>query len=182
MTPKPLALSLAVALALVLVSPAPRSLGAAEKTPAPGPPVMVLVKAGALVDVAAGTVKKGQAILIENGVIKEVGPNLVAPAGTRIVDLSAKTVLPGLIDVHTHITSQPEDYYADRFRRSPIDVAVTAHVYAKRTLEAGFTTLRVVGADEYIDVALRNAIDKGQVVGPRLKVAGLPIGSTGGHG
>ncbi len=79
------------------------------------------------------------------------------------------------------MTSQPEDYYADRFRRSPIDVAVTAHVYARRTLEAGFTTLRVVGSPEYVDVALRNAIDAGTVVGPRLKVAGLAIGSTGGH-
>jgi imidazolonepropionase-like amidohydrolase len=142
----------------------------------------VLVRAGALVDVTRGTVLRGQEILVENGVIKAVGPDLMAPAGTRIVDLSAKTVLPGLIDVHTHVTSQPEDYYKDLFRRSPIDVAVTAHVYARRTLEAGFTTLRVVGASEYVDVALRNAIDKGQVVGPRLKVAGLPIGSTGGHG
>ena len=140
------------------------------------------MKAGSLVDVASGTVKKSQEILIENGVIKDVGPSLVVPAGTRIVDLSQKTVLPGLIDVHTHITSQPEDYYADRFRRSPIDVAVTAHVYARRTLEAGFTTVRVVGASEYVDVALRNAIDKGVVSGPRLKVAGLAIGSTGGHG
>jgi imidazolonepropionase-like amidohydrolase len=181
MTPKPLALPFALALALVLVSPAPSSLGAEKKTPTPGTPVTVLVKTGALLDVAAGTVKKGQEILVENGVIVEVGPNLVVPAGTRIVDLSQKTVLPGLIDVHTHITSQPEDYYGDRFRRSPIDVAVSAHVYAKRTLDAGFTTLRVVGADEYIDVALRNAIDKGTIPGPRLKVAGLPIGSTGGH-
>ena len=133
-------------------------------------------------DVASGTVKKGQEILVENGVIVEVGPSLVARAGARIVDLSQKTVLPGLIDVHTHITSQPEDYYADRFRRSPIDVAVMAHVYARRTLEAGFTTLRVVGSSEYVDVALRNAIDAGRIPGPRLKVAGLAIGSTGGHG
>jgi imidazolonepropionase-like amidohydrolase len=139
------------------------------------------VKAGSLVDVGSGTVRKDQEILAENGVIREVGPSLAVPAGTRIVDLSRMTVLPGLIDVHTHITSQPEDYYADRFRRTPIDVAVTAHVYAKRTLEAGFTTVRVVGADEYIDVALRKAIDKGTIPGPRLKVAGLPIGSTGGH-
>ena len=181
MTSKPLVLVLALALALVLVSPAARSLDAAEKTAAPQKEVIVLVKAGALVDVATGTVKKGQEILVENGVIKEVGPDLVAPVGARIVDLSAKTVLPGLIDVHTHVTSQPEDYYADRFRRSPIDVAVTAHVYARRTLEAGFTTLRVVGSPEYVDVALRNAIDAGKFVGPRLKVAGLAIGSTGGH-
>jgi imidazolonepropionase-like amidohydrolase len=178
MGPKPLVLALALALA----SPAPRSLGAPEKTSGPGTPVTVLVKAGALVDVVTGTVRNGQEILVENGVIREVGSNLATPAGTRIVDLSAKTVLPGLIDMHTHITSQPEDYYADRFRRSPIDVAVIAHVYAKRTLEAGFTTLRVVGSSEYVDVALRNAIDAGKISGPRLKAAGLAIGSTGGHG
>jgi imidazolonepropionase-like amidohydrolase len=166
---------------VALAAPAGTRLLAAEKAAAPTPPLTVLVKAGTLVDVVTGTVKKGQEILVENGVIREVGPTLVAPVGTRIVDLSSKTVLPGLIDMHTHITSQPEDYYGDIFRRSPIDVAVSAHIYAKRTLEAGFTTLRVVGADEYIDVALRNAIDKGTIVGPRLKVAGLPIGSTGGH-
>jgi imidazolonepropionase-like amidohydrolase len=154
-------------------SPAPKA-AAAKK--------VVLVKTGALVDVLAGRVLSGQDVLIEDGVIVKVGPGLVAPSGTSIVDLSKRTVLPGLIDMHTHVTGQPEDYYADRFRKSPIDVAVTAHVYARRTLEAGFTTLRVVGAEEYIDVALRNAIDKGTVVGPRLKVAGLPIGSTGGHG
>ncbi len=172
MTLRKPALAACASFLLALVSPAPAQQNSAT----------VLVKAGSLVDVASGAVKKGQEILIENGVIKDVGPSLVVPAGTRIVDLSQRTVLPGLIDVHTHITSQPEDYYADRFRRSPIDVAVTAHVYARRTLEAGFTTLRVVGSPEYVDVALRNAIDAGKVSGPRLKVAGLAIGSTGGHG
>ena len=142
---------------------------------------VVLVKTGALIDVLAGRVLAGQDVLIEDGVIVKVGPGLTAPAGATVVDLTRRTVLPGLIDMHSHVTGQPEDYYADRFRKSPIDVAVTAHVYARRTLEAGFTTLRVVGAEEYIDVALRNAIDKGMVVGPRLKVAGLPIGATGGH-
>jgi imidazolonepropionase-like amidohydrolase len=161
------------------------ALFAASGSPAPNVPApkkIVLVRTGALVDVLAGRVISGQDVLIEDGVITQVGPGLSAPAGASIVDLAKKTVLPGLIDVHTHITSQPEDYYADIFRRSPIDIAVAAHVYAKRTLEAGFTTLRVVGADEYVDVALRKAIDKGTVVGPRLKVAGLPIGATGGHG
>lgn len=172
MTKRELALPAAAALLFALVSTAP----AQERT------TTILVKAGSLVDVASGTVKKDQEILIGRGVIEQVGQSLVVPAGTWIVDLSHKTVLPGLIDVHTHITSQPEDYYADRFRRSPIDVAVTAHVYAKRTLEAGFTTLRVVGSSEYVDVALRNAIDSGKIPGPRLKVAGLAIGSTGGHG
>lgn len=181
MTSRKLALSALAALGLTLVLAAPRSLGTEKRSPAAEKPAPTLVKAGSLVDVASGTVKKSQEILVEDGVIKEIGSSLVAPAGARIIDLSRKTVLPGLIDVHTHITSQPEDYYGDRFRRSPIDVAVTAHVYAKRTLEAGFTTLRVVGADEYIDVALRNAIEAGKIPGPRLKVAGLAIGSTGGH-
>ena len=154
------------------------------ETPAPraaAPKKVVLVRTGALVDVLAGRVLTGQDVLIEDGVVQRVGPGIAAPEGATVVDLSKRTVLPGLIDVHTHVTSQPEDYYADQFRRSPIDVAVTAHVYARRTLEAGFTTLRVLGAAEYIDVALRNAIDAGKVVGPRLKVAGLAIGSTGGH-
>jgi imidazolonepropionase-like amidohydrolase len=182
MTRKPLALPGSLAVVAALVLSAASSLGVAEKASVPDGPAAVLVKAGSLVDVVDGTVKKNQEILIESGVIKEVGPSLAAPAGTRIVDLSKKTVLPGLIDAHTHITTQPEDYYGDRFRRSPIDVAVTAHVYAKRTLEAGFTTVRVVGSPEYVDVALRNAIDAGKVAGPRLKVAGLAIGSTGGHG
>ena len=155
----------------------------AAETPLPKAPPkkVVLVRTGALIDVLEGRVLTGQDVLVEDGKIVRVGPGIAAPEGTSVVDLSKKTVLPGLIDVHTHVTSQPEDYYADRFRRSPIDVAVTAHVYARRTLEAGFTTLRVVGSAEYVDIALRNAIDKGLVVGPRLKVAGLAIGSTGGH-
>ncbi len=168
----PVAAALLAVFALHAETPAPR---------AAVPKKVVLVRTGALVDVLAGRVLPNQDVLIEDGVVKQVGPGIAAPSGASIVDLSKRTVLPGLIDVHTHITSQAEDYYADIFRKSPIDVAVSAHVYARRTLEAGFTTLRVVGAEEYVDVALRNAIDRGLVVGPRLKVAGLAIGSTGGH-
>jgi imidazolonepropionase-like amidohydrolase len=80
------------------------------------------------------------------------------------------------------VTSQSEDYYTDTFRRSPIDEAVRAPTYARRTLEAGFTTVRDVGAAEYIDVALRNAINDGTVIGPRMAVATLALSATGGHG
>ena len=85
------------------------------------------------------------------------------------------------MDCHTHITSQPKNYYEDIFRRSPIDYAVTTHVYARRTLEAGFTTVRDVGAGEFIDIALRNEVNAVTVPGPRILCAGLALGSTGGH-
>ncbi|HST22720.1 MAG TPA: amidohydrolase family protein [Blastocatellia bacterium] len=147
---------------------------------------IILIKAGRLVDVRTGTVLTNQAILIEGDRIKETGSAQTvsshAPAGAQVIDLGNATLLPGLIDCHTHITTQPENYYDDLFRKSPIDVAVVAHVYARRTIEAGFTTIRDVGAGEFIDVALRNAINSGTVVGPRMQVATLTVGATGGHG
>ena len=121
-------------------------------------------------------------VVIEGDRIKAVGTDLAVPDGAEVIDLGRATLLPGLIDVHVHITSQSGDYYADRFRRSPLDEAVTAHVYARRTLEAGFTSVRNVGSSEFVDVALRNAINKGLVVGPRIQAATLAISATGGHG
>ncbi len=163
-----------------------RALAAQADSARPHAPATVLVRAGRLVAVRAGTVLTNQAILIEGDRIKEVGPAETvaahAPRDVRVIDLRSATVLPGLIDCHTHITSDPGDYYEQLFRRSPIDEAVTAHIYAKRTLEAGFTTVRNVGAGEFIDVALRNAIDQGLVEGPRMLVSTMPLSATGGHG
>jgi len=145
------------------------------------PPKTVAIKAGRLLDVRTGEVVRNAVILIEDGVIKAVGSNVVVPAGAETIDLGRSFVLPGLIDCHTHIAMQFENYIGDIFRKSPIDAAVSAHIYTRRTLEAGFTAVRDVGAAEFIDVALRKAIDEGKVVGPRMKVSGLAIGATGSH-
>jgi imidazolonepropionase-like amidohydrolase len=146
------------------------------------PPRTIAVRAARLVDPKGGTTIANPVVIVEGDKVKAVGANLAVPAGAEVIDLRAATLIPGLIDAHTHVTSQPTEYYEDTFRRSPIDYAVLAHVYAKRTVEAGFTTIRDVGAAEYIDIALKRAIDKGNVVGPRMIPAGLAISSTGGHG
>jgi imidazolonepropionase-like amidohydrolase len=146
------------------------------------PPKVVVVKAAKLIDPKTATVIANPVILIEGDKVKAIGSTLAAPAGAEVIDLQGATLLPGLIDCHTHITSQPTNYYEDIFRRSPIDYAIVAHLYALRTLQAGFTTIRDVGASEYIDTALKRAIEKGDVPGPRLIPAGLAISSTGGHG
>jgi imidazolonepropionase-like amidohydrolase len=143
---------------------------------------VIAIKAGRLIDVENGKLLTNQVIIIDSNIITDIGPTVKIPKNAEVIDLSNATVMPGLIDCHTHITQQPgEDYYSDIFRKSPIDYAVRAHIYAKRTLEAGFTTCRDVGAAAFIDVALRNAINSGEIEGPRMLVATLAIGSTGSH-
>ena len=142
----------------------------------------IAIRAGKLIDGRGGPPITNAVILIQGDRITAVGSGLTIPANARVIDLSKSTVLPGFIDSHTHVTSQPADYYEDIFRKTPIDIAVMAHVYAKRTLDAGFTTIRDVGSSEFIDVALRNAINRGDIPGPRILAATLTVGSTGGHG
>lgn len=144
---------------------------------------ITVIKAGKLIDTENGRVLDNQLILVENDTIKAVGANITIPKNAVVIDLSKATVLPGLIDCHTHVTSQPGgDYYADIFRKTVVDQAVTAHIYAKKTLDAGFTTIRDVGSQAFLDVALRNAINNGDIPGPRMLCATLFIGSTGSHG
>ncbi len=151
--------------------------------PAPQALKIVAVKAARLIDGLGGAPISSAVVLIENDRISAVGAGLSVPPGAQVIDLGGATVLPGFIDCHTHVTGQPGDnFYEDLFKRSPIDEAVTAHIYAKRTLEAGFTTIRDVGSEEFVDVALKKAINHGDIPGPRMLVAGLPLSATGGHG
>ena len=146
-------------------------------------PKVMVIKAGRLIDTVAGRVLENQTIVVEGDRIKAVGANLPVPAGAEVIDLSRMTVMPGFTDAHVHITGQAGgDYYETIFRRSVIDEAVSAHIYARRTLDAGFTTVRSLGSGPFVEVAMRNAIDRGDFPGPRIIPAGSYIGSTGSHG
>jgi imidazolonepropionase-like amidohydrolase len=144
-------------------------------------PHQIALRAARLIDGKGGPPLTNAVVLVQGDRISAVGSNLSVPSGTEVIDLGGATLLPGLIDCHTHLTAQPGNYYDDLFRRTPIDYAVVAHLYAERTLKAGFTTVRDVGAGELIDVALRKAIDAGTIPGPRMQVATLAVGATGGH-
>ena len=142
----------------------------------------VAVTADQLVDVATGKTLDKPLVVIVDGRIKSVGKQGDAvPADAERVDLPGVTLTPGLIDMHTHITSSPlfSGYNSLLFTDSFWPVISTAN--AKATLEAGFTTIRNVGSDNYDDVGLREAIDAGFVEGPRIVTATYAIGSTGGH-
>jgi imidazolonepropionase-like amidohydrolase len=137
--------------------------------PVHGQQKITAIKAGRLVDVISGKILTNQVILIKSDTIVGVGPSIPIPPDAEIIDLSNATVLPGLIDCHTHLTSEPGgDYYADIFRNTAVDYAMRAPIYAKRTLEAGFTTCRDLGAGDLVDISLRNAINEGIIDGPRM--------------
>ncbi len=143
----------------------------------------VMVHAGKMLDVRSGKTLTDQAIVIEGGKIVSVGPMAQTHrlSGDRFVDLPNATVLPGLTDAHTHLTGDPKDVGPQALTISVPRATLTGARNARITLEAGFTTVRNVGADGYSDVALRDAINAGDVPGPRMLVSGPPLGITGGH-
>ncbi len=169
---------------LVVTATALGVLGAAAPSFAAAVQAKVLaIRAGKLVDVAAGTVLADQTIIVTGERITSVGPTAAAkvPAGAELIDLSGQTVLPGLIDMHTHLTADPMQSGYAALGVSDIRAALYGARAARLTLEAGFTTVRNVGAGGFGDVALRDAINEGDVIGPRMRTAGHAIGIKGGH-
>jgi imidazolonepropionase-like amidohydrolase len=140
----------------------------------------VVVRAGRLLDVKSGKVLADQAIVIEGDRIVSVGPAAAVAAGATVINLANATVLPGLIDAHTHLTFNPSFGYQTLGISIPREALIGAH-NARLTLEAGFTTVRNVHANGYSDVALRDAINAGDVPGPRMLVSGPALSITGGH-
>lgn len=151
---------------------------------APAEAASLYVRAGKLVDVAKGTAKAGQCVLVEDQRVVRIEPCAAPPPGAKVVDWSAYTVLPGLIDLHTHLADVGESAdVAAPLKTSPQATALIGAYHARLTLDAGFTTVRNVGTYRGLtDVALRDAIAQGQVPGPRMFVAGAYITKPGGGG
>jgi imidazolonepropionase-like amidohydrolase len=145
------------------------------------PPVRVAVKAARLIDGKSDKVLSPAVVLIEDGRIVEVGTALAIPAGAQVVDLGTATLLPGLIDAHVHLTFVPENSGYQALGVSLPRETLYGASNALKTLLAGFTSARNVGASGFSDVALREAINAGELPGPRLLVSGPALGITGGH-
>jgi imidazolonepropionase-like amidohydrolase len=150
---------------------------------APGSaPAVTVLHCGHLLDTIAGKLLGATTIVVSGKRVQEVQIGTTTAPGATEIDLGDQTCLPGLIDSHTHLTSQTSPtQYVDQFHWNIADYAVRSTVYARRTLLAGFTTVRNVGDQANESVALRNAINAGLLPGPRIFTAGVPIGSTGGH-
>ena len=144
----------------------------------------IYVRAGKLIDPSAGTVSSDRILRIEGGRIAAIGPYAPPPKGSVVTDWSAYTVLPGLIDMHTHLVdTEQSSNVAEPLLHSAAEIALLGAKHAKQTLEAGFTSVRDVGTFRaFGDVAVRDAIDAGWVEGPRMVVAGAYLTVPGGGG
>ena len=148
-------------------------------------PQVTAIRAARLFDGKSDTSLADAVVLVQGNRITAAGARLAIPAGAQIVDLGDATILPGFIDAHTHVTGESsDDWNADAvsgLRRTIPESTLRAAEFARRTLMAGFTTVRDVGSGDYIDVGLRNAIASGVTVGPRMLVSVHSLGSRGGH-
>jgi imidazolonepropionase-like amidohydrolase len=150
---------------------------------------VIALKAARLFDGKSRSLIPNGIVLIQGDKIVDAGANVAIPQDARVIDLGETTLSPGFMDAHTHLTHDYTDYKKERMDQIDLNVsehALRATLYARATLEAGFTTVRDVGSrfpgsKEFVDVALRNSINKGVIVGPRMLVATYGIGATGGH-
>lgn len=174
-------INMAAAIAAILVAGSGTGIASAGDAEAPAGAAIAL-RCGHLIDTVNGKTLGETTIVIEGGRIKEVLSGVRPPAGAKVIDLATQTCMPGLIDAHTHLTGETSrSEYVDKFHWNVADYAIRSTVYARRTLLAGFTTVRNLGDRDNESVALRNAINAGVVPGPRIYTAGRAMGTTGGH-
>lgn len=141
-----------------------------------------ILHCGQLIDVKAGTVLKEMSIIVEKNLVVDVQKGYTTASGTdKIIDLKNRTVMPGLIDMHVHMETETNpNRYMETFTFNPADYAFQSVVFSERTLMIGFTTVRDLGGSG-VNISLRNAINRGQIKGPRIFTAGKAIATTGGH-
>src|SRR5260370_280440 len=167
-----------VVIAVVLAALAGMAITASAQAPKRS-----IIREGRGVNVRTGELRAGQAIVIEGDKIAQIGPSseIKSAAGDTTIDLPDATLLPGLIDMHTHLTFELSSLSYEGLKISTAREALHGARNARRTLEAGFTTVRSVGAKDYADIALRDAINEGDVTGRRVVASGPALGITGGH-
>jgi imidazolonepropionase-like amidohydrolase len=168
----------------ILIFAAAASASVLTQAAEPGSPTPIVLKAAYLFDGTTGRITRGGTLVVSGEKIVSVGGQAAA-ANARVIDLGDATLLPGFIDAHVHLDDEMKpDFYRGFYEgmlRFPVEQAHYGARHAKRTVEAGFTTVRNVGSGDFVDEGLRNAINAGVIPGPRILAAAHSIGSTGGH-